>query len=85
VLISSRKVDEVVPGRNRLGELLLARMKRNSRSALAEVWDAESGFAEPDAELVGHLIRHRKELAYWMRAVLDGVLQGAYGLAFHIR
>ena len=55
----------------RLGELLLARMKRNSRSPLAEVWDAESGFAEPDAELVGHLIRYREELACWMRAVLD--------------
>ena len=55
----------------RLGELLLSRMKRNSRSALADVWDAESGFSEPDAELVGHLIRHREELACWMRAVLD--------------
>jgi SAM-dependent methyltransferase len=55
----------------RLGELLLARMKRNSRFALAEVWEGESGFAEPDAELVGHLIRHREELAYWMREVLD--------------
>ena len=55
----------------RLGGLLLARMKRNSRSPLAEVWDAESGFAEPDAELVGHLIRYREELACWMRAVLD--------------
>lgn len=55
----------------RLGELLLARMKRNSRSALAEVWDAESGFSEPDAELVGHLVRHREELACWMRAVLE--------------
>jgi hypothetical protein len=54
----------------RLGELLLARMKRNSRSALAEVWEGESGSAEPDAELVGHLIRHREELAHWMRAVL---------------
>ena len=40
----------------RLGKLLLSRMKRNSRSALAEVWDAESAFAEPDAELVGHPI-----------------------------
>lgn len=40
----------------RLGKLLLSRMKRNSRSALAEVWDAESGFAEPDAKLVGHPI-----------------------------
>ena len=40
----------------RLGKLLLSRMKRNSRSALAEVWDAESAFAEPDAELVEHPI-----------------------------
>jgi hypothetical protein len=46
----------------RLGELLLARMERNSRSSLAEVWGAESRFSEPDAELMGHLIRHREEL-----------------------
>jgi hypothetical protein len=43
------------------------------------VWDAESGFAEPDAELVGHLICHRKELAYWMRAVLTLQLDGDCG------
>ncbi len=55
----------------RLGELLLSRMERNSRSSLAEVWRAESGFSEPDTELVGHLIRHREELVLWMRAVLD--------------
>ena len=55
----------------RLGELLLARMERNSHSSLAEVWRAESGFSEPDTELVGHLIRHREELVLWMRAVLD--------------
>jgi hypothetical protein len=54
----------------RLGELLLARMKRNSRATLTEVWDPETGFAEPDAELVGYLFRHREELTYWMRAVL---------------
>jgi SAM-dependent methyltransferase len=54
----------------RLGELLLARMKRSSRSALAEVWDAGSGFSELDPELVGHLIRHREELAQWIQAVL---------------
>ena len=53
----------------RLGELLLARIKRNSHSTLTEVWDAESGFAEPDAELVGYLVRHREELSYWMWAV----------------
>src|SRR5215211_6271348 len=55
----------------RLGELLLARIERNSRSSLAEVWRAESGFSEPDTELVGHLIHHREELVLWMRAVLD--------------
>jgi SAM-dependent methyltransferase len=55
----------------RLGELLLGRMKHNSRSALNEVWHAESAFAEPDAELVGHLISYREALACWMRAVLD--------------
>jgi hypothetical protein len=60
----------------RLGELLLSRMERNSRSSLAEVWGAESGFSEPDAELVGNLIRHREELAYWMRAVLDDEPRG---------
>jgi len=46
-------------------------MERNSHSSLAEVWRAESGFSEPDTELVGHLIRHREELVLWMRAVLD--------------
>ena len=65
VAMSTRPNDAVT----RLGELLLARMKRNSRSPLAEVWDAESGFAEPDAELVGYLFRHREELTYWMWAV----------------
>src|SRR5215211_6327599 len=60
----------------RLGELLLSRMERNSRSSLAEVWGAESGFSEPDVELVGHLIRHREELAYWIRAVLDDEPRG---------
>jgi hypothetical protein len=47
-----------------------AKLLREVLSALAEVWDFETSFSEPDAELVGHLIRYRKELAHWMRAVL---------------
>jgi hypothetical protein len=50
--------------------LMRAKLLREVLSALAEVWDVETCFSELDAELVGHLIRYRKELAHWMRAVL---------------
>jgi hypothetical protein len=56
----------------RLGELLAARMRRNSRLSLHEALVAEGGFFEPDDELIGHLILHRRELSYWMRAALEG-------------
>jgi hypothetical protein len=46
-------------------------MKHNSRSSLSEVWNVRGGFSEPDAELVGLLIRHRRELASWMRTALE--------------
>jgi hypothetical protein len=53
----------------RLGELLTARMGRNSRLSLYEALVSEGRVFEPDAELVGHLIHHRRELSSWMQAV----------------
>ena len=43
-------------------------MERNSRLCPYETLVAEGGFFEPDAELMGHLTRHRRELSSWMRA-----------------
>jgi hypothetical protein len=37
-----------------------AKLLREVLSALAEVWDVETGFLEPDAELVGHLFATEK-------------------------
>lgn len=64
-----------VPGRSentvaRLGELLEARMVRNSRLSLSEALVAEGGLFEPDDELLGYLIRNRRELSSWMFAAL---------------
>ena len=53
----------------RLGELLTARMGRNSRLSLYEALVDGGRVFEPDAELVGHLIHHRRELSSWMQAV----------------
>jgi hypothetical protein len=54
----------------RLGELLAARMGRNSRLSLSEALFAEGGAFEPEAELVRHLLDNREELSSWMHAVL---------------
>lgn len=61
---------------SRLGELLLIRMVRNSRLPLADVCDPASGFSEPDAELVEHLLRHRQELASWIDLALGATPAG---------
>ena len=63
----------------RLGELLASRMGRTSRLSLYEALVSEGGSFEPDAELVGHLIRHRKELSSWMRASLEEPREGRPG------
>ena len=66
----------------RLGELLLIRMRRNSRLSLAAVCDPASGFSEPDAELVEHLLRYRQELASWIGAALGSPPAGTWRSAW---
>ena len=59
------------PAVARLGELLAARMRRNSRLSLYEAFVADGKRFELDTELVAHLVGHREELSTWMSAALS--------------
>lgn len=61
---------------SRLGELLLIRTERNSRSSLAGLCDPASDFLELDAGLARHLLRHRRELVSWIGTALEAPSAG---------
>ena len=69
IVVPTRYYDGIMDSVVRLKELLLARMLRNAKPPLSEVWRDDGGFSEPDDELVQHLLGNREELSWWMREI----------------